>query len=606
MRWIWLGVVAMVSAAFAGAPAEEPGVKGTVEAVTLYRGQALVTRSVPVDAGAGRVELVVASLPQQVVPDSLFAEGGDGIEIRAVRFRSRAVGEEPRDDIRKLDGEIEIVQDKVARSKKMQEIITQRLAFLSKMEDFTAPTAKADLARGVLNFEALQQIALFDFEQRKTAADEALKLVTEDRELAKQLSVLQRERSTLTAGATRTVREAIVFLEKRAPEKAAIKLSYLVSEAGWTPAYNFRSSKDGKQVQVEYNAIVHQMSGENWDGVTLTLSTASPALGAQGPGLAPFRVSLSSMKEAPQQAKEPDVAKKLQFAQKRLRDFEGRQRASQDLRDNRQFNWDMNAAANEFQGVELTAGDDVLRRLAAEPAQAEVTSVSYALAGPVSLASRSDQQMLRIADMALESRFYHAATPILTSYVYREAEMTNSGAEALLAGPVSVYLDGRFVGRGEIPTVARGETFVMGFGADGQLRARRELVEKAEAVQGANRELTLNYRLVLENYKDAPATVRLFDRMPVAENKNDIRVTLGEMKEKLSTDKLYVRLEQAKGILRWDVEVPAHAAGETAKTIEYSYKMEFPRTLDISTPAPAAMKDMQIEFEQLQERRALH
>jgi len=605
MRWTWLGVVAMVSAAFAGAPAQEPGVKGTVEAVTLYRGQALVTRTVPVEGPAGRVEMVVAELPQRVVPDSLFAEGTNGVEVRAVRFRSRAVGEEPREEVRKLDAEIELVQDKVARNKKMQEIVGQRLAFLGKLEDFAAPTAKADLARGVLNFDALKQIALFNFEQRQTAADEALKLDVEARELGKQVSLLQRQRGEIAAGATRTVREATVFLEKRAPEKASIKLSYLVGEAGWNPAYNFRSTKDGKQVRVEYNAIVHQMSGENWDGVALTLSTASPALGAQGPGLAPFRVSLSSVQERPQ-SKGADVASKLQFAQKRLQDAEGKQRSAQVLSDNRSFNWDMNAAANDFQGVELTAARDVLQMMAAEPAQAEVTSVSYSLEGAVSLASRADQQMLRIADMALESRFYHVATPILTSYVYREAEMTNTGAEALLAGSVSVYLDGRFVGRGELPTVARGETFVMGFGADGQLRARRELLPKTETVQGANRELTLQYRLVLENYKDAPTTVRLFDRIPLPENANDIRVTLGEMKEKLSSDKLYVRLEQPKGILRWDVEVPAHAAGETAKTVEYSYKMEFPRTLDISTPAPAASKELQHEFEKMQERRMLH
>ena len=61
---------------------------------------------------------------------------------------------------------------------------------------------------------------------------------------------------------------------------------------------------------------------------------------------------------------------------------------------------------------------------------------------------------------------------MLTSYVYREAELANSSDQDLLAGPITVYLDGRFVGRGEIPTVA-GQTFVVGFGADPQLRARR-------------------------------------------------------------------------------------------------------------------------------------
>jgi len=592
----------LAAAAHGAAPAAEPaGVKGKVEAVTLYRGQALVTRSVPVKGAAGLVELVVADLPQQVQPDSLFAEGGDGIEVRAVRFRQRAVGEEPREEVRKLDQEIELVQDKIAANKKYQELVTQQLAYLSKLEGFTAAAAKADIAKGVLNYEALEKTSQFSFTQRRTAVEESLKLATEARQLAKQLSLLQRKRGELAAGASRTVSEAVVFLEKREAADGVVRLSYLVNEAGWNPAYNFRSAKGSKTVRVEYNALVRQMSGEDWNGVSLVLSTASPALAAQGPGLAPFRVALGQIQGG---KGKPDVSKRFQMAQQRRSKAGQKQQISSNLRDSRSFNWEMNAAANDAQWAELAAGKDILETLRGElGTTSEGPSISYTIQGPVSLASRSDQQMLRIADGELPARFYHVATPVLTPYVYREAAMTNGAVEVLLGGPVNVYLDGRFVGRSELPTVARGETFVLGFGADPQLRARRELVDKTEGVQGANREFTLSYRLVIENYKDEPATVRLFDRIPYAENKADIRVTLGEMAEKLSTEPLYLRLERPKGILRWDVDVPPNATGEKAKTVEYSYKIEFPRNLDVTTPAPAQMDDMQREFDQLQEKR---
>src|SRR5687768_534379 len=81
-------------------------IEGRVTEVTLYRGQAQVTRTVPVEAAAGRIEIVVGNLPEQIVPNSLFAEGSDAVEIRAVSFRTRAVGEEPREEVRKLDDEI--------------------------------------------------------------------------------------------------------------------------------------------------------------------------------------------------------------------------------------------------------------------------------------------------------------------------------------------------------------------------------------------------------------------------------------------------------------------------------------------------------------------
>ena len=87
--------------------AEPPAITGKVASVTLYRGQALVTRVVPVEGAAGPVELLVGGLPQGVVPDSLFAEGAEGLDVRSVRFRTRAVGQEPREEVRKLDDQLE-------------------------------------------------------------------------------------------------------------------------------------------------------------------------------------------------------------------------------------------------------------------------------------------------------------------------------------------------------------------------------------------------------------------------------------------------------------------------------------------------------------------
>ena len=102
---------------------------GRVTHVTLYRGQAMVSRTIPLEGPPARQELVVKDLPEQVVAGSLFAEGGEAIEVRAVRFRTRAVGQEPREEVRKLDLAIEAVNEKLAAEHKTQEVLaaTRRL-----------------------------------------------------------------------------------------------------------------------------------------------------------------------------------------------------------------------------------------------------------------------------------------------------------------------------------------------------------------------------------------------------------------------------------------------------------------------------------------------
>jgi uncharacterized protein (TIGR02231 family) len=318
--------------------------------------------------------------------------------------------------------------------------------------------------------------------------------------------------------------------------------------------------------------------------------------------LGPFPVTLT------QQPEQKQVSQQELTAQ--IQSIRGRQKTAilenlkaLSLGENIGSSWAANAAAGDLQCLEILNGKEVLSMLAAESAlSAEGPSLSYQLAGAVSLASRADQQMVRILQTNFESRFYHVATPVLTSYVYREAELKNKSDQDFLAGPITVYLDGRFVGRGEIPTVARGQTFVVGFGADPQLRARRELADRREDIQGGNRELSLEYRLVIENYKEEEVRVRVVDRLPYSERAGEVRVKLGELKDPLSADALYVRTEKPKGILRWEITVPAGATGKDARMIEYGFTADFDRNFRL-TAATDRPQEQQKEFEMLQRSR---
>ena len=99
----WSVVLAVVAAAViagivrASLAAYPVPAASSVAEVTVYRGQALVTRTVALPEGAGELELAVGDLPEQVVANSIAAsaEGAAGVAIRSVRFRARAVAETP-------------------------------------------------------------------------------------------------------------------------------------------------------------------------------------------------------------------------------------------------------------------------------------------------------------------------------------------------------------------------------------------------------------------------------------------------------------------------------------------------------------------------------
>ncbi len=583
------------------ATAASPNENGRVTNVTLYRNQAMVTRTVTIQPGESVAEVVVGDLPEQVVPDSLFAEGNEQVEVRAVQYRTRAVGESPREDVRAKEAEILAVDDQIAMNNKEMEIAQRQLVYLDSLEGFVAPTATGDLSRGLLNAEALQQITRFSFEQRDAISKRQIELGRSSRDLASQKELLSRQLAELTRGATKTVREAVLYVATTAQDAQEVRLNYLVNGCGWSPTYTIRAENNLDKARIDYNGLIYQMSGEDWKDVAITLSTASPGLSAAGPGLAPLRVTLRGTDPAIQQQSVDETAQagQLQRIVSKQKQAVAENRNAIEFKAQYESNWTINDAANELACTTLFGNATAATELQAQLDEfVDEPSLSYRLATRVTLPSRNNRQMIRIVSTELPGEFYYVATPVLTNQVFREAQLVNNSSEDLLGGPIMVYLDDKFVGRGEISTVARGQSFVVGFGADPQLRSRRELANKSEGINGGNRELKFEYRLAVENFKETKMRLRVFDRMPSPAEGAKIRISGNKYSPELSTDADYRRIEHPEGLLRWDLDIDANASGDKALAIDYGFTVEYDRNYVVALPEE--MSELKQDFERLQ------
>jgi hypothetical protein len=613
---------------------ESYSTKGKLDEVTVYRGQALVTRLVEVPGPAGLREVVVSDLPEHVQPASIYAESADGVEVRSVLYRIRPVEQDVREEVRKLDEQIRSVQDAVQTNQAQTTVLTTEQAYLNKLEQFVAPTANAELTKGVLNAETLKALSTFLFDQRQKTSAEVLKLMFELRNLNEKLNTLNRQREVLTGGSAKTIREAVVFVNLK-EANGKLRLRYLVDGASWSPSYNARTDSKHKQVTIEYNASIEQMTGEDWNNVAMTLSTATPSLVAKAPVLEPLTIALSALPQGGPAAGGKASASAYFSAKKEIEDkrrqvefnrnFAGNSAqfganvlsngagfsntavgggagglntsvpvqqpgqaanptdAVQQQLANPDFDASLNDVARESQVLDLVLTAKVERP--AKPtreADGEGVSVSYQLDGRTSLPSRSDRQLIQIASLPMKGDFYRVAIPVLTSAVYEEADVVNSSPRVLLAGPVSTYVDGQFVGHGDMPTVSIGESFTVGLGIDTSLRTHRELVKKNESIQGGNRVVDFTYQLSIENFGAEAAQVRLMDRLPTAKE-TEVKLALVAPGQPLSEDPKFAQQERKKGMLRWDVKVPAQAIGTKAFTLDYQMQMEYDKQLSIAS-----------------------
>ncbi len=564
--------------------------KSRIAKVTVYPNSALVTREVEVPEGTGLTELVVANLPVRVLVNSLYSEGTDGIRVLSMRFRTQEVFEDTREDVRKLEDEAKTLR--LAAEKLSSEIATlrQNMMMLTKLEDFTAKTTVHSTEKGGLNSDTVITLTTYLMKQRDEKARELVKLDQDLQRNKEQVEFCKRQMSQLSRGTSKTERDAVIVIDRDQSVKGAkVRLNYLVDAVSWKPQYKLRAGKNGESVQIDYLASLVQHSGENWNQVALALSTAEPMLNAAPPDLGKLEIVVVDRAGVPiadkrrgdlfarPTAPKADLDKAVAGLRKMAKESYGKGEAkggeqalnsaaalvqNDELMKTREQIQDENRRQDKGKSFEpgLGAGDG--------------PSVTYILGPRLSVPSRNDEQVVEVAKLKLEPKFYFKAVPVLSRSVYRLADLVNKSELVLLPGEATMYQGTDFVGRMRLPLVAVGEEFTAGFGVDPQLQVQRQMLDKERKTQGGNQVLKYEYRILVSSYKKDKVAVQIWDRLPHSGETEAANVILAKSSPELSKDKLYEREQRPSNLLRWDLELEPGMSGEHALAIHYEFRLE--------------------------------
>jgi hypothetical protein len=567
-----------------------------ISQVTVYQNTALVTREVEVPAGTGTLELVVNPLPPTTVNNSLYSEGTEGILVLATRFRTRAIQEDTREEVRKLEAQLKEHMRADEKIKSDMEAIKQNVLMLGKLENFTAATTEKATEKATLNGETVIALTKYVMDTRTEKAKELVDLQQQQQTNQEEVEFIKRQLQEAASGSGKTERDAVIVVDKKNQAAGKVRLNYLVDAASWRPQYKFRAGKDEKEaVQVEYLAAVMQQTGEDWKDVGLILSTAEPMLNAAPPALQTLEVAVTPRAANPNNPM--DAPNPAQYGANfdQAQQLRGKARLEYNSKNSTAGGALINqASALEQTNEILSIAQKDAQQQAGRPAPHEGQSVTYHLDTHLTVPSRNDEQILEVAKLTMDPDYFYKAVPVLTSHVYRLANLSNKSKYVLLPGEATMYLGSDFVGRMDLPLVAIGEQFTVGFGVDPQLQVQRQLLDKGKTMQGGNQVLKYDYRILVSSYKAEPVTVQVWDRLPHAENET-VGVTLGKAEPETSSDPVYLREERPHNLLRWDLKVEPAMNGEKALAVHYDFKLELDRQMALGgfrpselPPAPAA------------------
>jgi uncharacterized protein (TIGR02231 family) len=554
----------LVLPAFVSA-AHSTEIKGTsrIDAVTVYPSGAEITRIGKVKIEGGDHVVLFTDLPARALHSSIRVEGkstGGALEIGSVDSRRTFV---PRTDDALAATERKRVEDAIEKLKddkaglqttvqaaEMQKTLIGNLAQLPTRPapaNGAAPEPDWTQLFGVIG----QRLA----EAQKTILDTQIKVRAVDR----QIKDLEGKLASL-APAQEERTEVKVFVNAGASMEAEMSIRYQVGGASWLPFYDARLATGTKaqapKLQLVRRASIQQRTGESWDEVALSLSTARPGAGTAAPELQPMVIDYEADSPPPR----PVASASRSMSREAAAPAAGR----------------------------LADGDEAQLRAkvapAPEPQQAEERRAAvetqafqavYGIAGRVTVPATGEAKRVQIDEAQLDPALAVRTVPKRDAKAFLYAKVTMARGTPILPGPVALFRDGTFVGNGRLPLLSPGEEHELGFGVDDAVRVKHAIAEEKRAETGINTSSKTDmrsYRISVKNLHERPIPVTVIDQIPVSQNA-DIKIELLGKTAPSRRD-----MEDKRGLLAWDMELKA----DEEKVVEFGYRVTWPSAKKIT------------------------
>lgn len=538
-----------------------------IEDVTVYADRALVTRRGSIHLEAGEHELRINNLPQ-FIRDSLRAagQGPQGTRILNVDIATAFYSRPPEAELLTLQTELDLLQQKKQLLTSRQSALNDRRQWLRSLGEQSKDFAKG-LAQGQMKPQDCADFFRFAAEQALQDAEAAQDLEVQLKQLQQEIEAKERE---LASKQGRTIPDrlaAVITVELTQAGDVDLELSYLVRGASWHPQYDVRvqmnDEGDAGEVEVTYTGMVQQSTGERWENVSLSLSTARPSLAAVLPELDPWYLSSYTPPPAPM----PPVMFAAAAPAMAPRAMRRRQTAS--LGD---------SGAVPAGGI----AEDQAEMLPPPPTPAEVATATVERTGTalvfragrsVDIPSDNSPHKTTIARDNLPCEFDYVSAPAIEQETHLRATITNTTERVLLAGDASIFLSGEYVGTTKLKMTAPTEKFKIFLGLEDSIKVKRELTERAvdkgNILQSDIRRITYVYRITVHNYAAFPRRIVVRDHLPVAQHER-IKVRVQSIQPQPGK-------RSGLEILTWRFTLPAN--GE--QKIEYRFVVEHPQDMKV-------------------------
>jgi uncharacterized protein (TIGR02231 family) len=529
MRNVIFLLACLLVAFHAGAQTVKP-VDSKITDVTVFLDRAQVTREIRTRVVAGKTDLIITGLTALLDPQSLQLAGKGSFIILGINHQQNYLTE------LNIPQKLRVLKDSVEHLQKQLTIQLSQKEILNKEEQMLLTNQKIGGTSQNLTVAELKGMADFYRARLGEIVISRMKYDEAISKLNQRASKLQSQLREQTDLYSRNTSEVVVSISAQAPTSVDLDMEYIVSNAGWSPVYDLRATNTKSPIQLSYKANVFQRTGEEWNNVKLTLSTANPSLGGIKPELSAWYLDFNQI-----------------VNYKSKRDAYG-------------------PAAKPSAEMSSPANEDLAQSSDAETIAIYTTTIQttlnteFAISLPYTVSSSSKPTLVDIRQHELKADYRYVVAPKLDTDAFLVAKVSGWEEFSLLPGEANVFFEGTFVAKTEIDPNNIRDTLSVSLGRDKRIVVKREKLKdfSSRKLIGTNQRDSYAYEISVRNTKSESIKITVEDQMPVSQN-SQIEVAL--------TDAGGALQNSGTGKLTWQLTLQP---GETKK-LSYKFEVKYPK-----------------------------
>ena len=614
----------LVTVSFFAANAQvnrEVKVNTTVSDVTVFLKGAQVTRKTRVSFPAGNSTVRFENLSPYIDAKSIQVKVDGEVMVLSVNHSLNyndtvKLNEEVTGLIKQMDD----LDEKIRTEQVNAAIVEEKIIFLQSNKAISGSDRGIEYNNLKLTAEYYAQ-QITDWLRSKAEINQKIKLLNEEK------TAIQRRIATAGKINPEPTGEIVLTANAGVAVRAPVELSYYVENAGWFPGYDIRAKDIAQPIELIYKANVMQNTREDWNGISLRVSSANPNLGNVAPQLKtwflnyhtpPPRYDLANnnlsntvsgiVTGKTEGEPLPGVNVNIKGTSiGAITDVNGRysltipagggelvfsyigyQPKTLSI-NNSIINVALEEDTQQLDEV-VVVGYGTVRKSSEMPDQVSelrirgssapaagpvpvpvtqvenATSVEFEIKTPYTIPSENKVTVVEMEHYSLPAEYEYYAVPKVDKDAFLLANIVDWEQYNLLEGEANIFFENTFVGKTILDVRYLSDTLHLSLGRDKNVSVRREQVKETTQTRflSSRTEVTRHWKTTVRNNKRQPVSFVLLDQIPVS--------TLSEIEvapERLSNG----ILDKETGEVRWKITL------EPAKQTEFDllYRVRYPR-----------------------------